>query len=129
VPRAGNRIKQLELDLLPGGVPNTPTRRLSYHIKHALSLRTLHDLYAGNSHKTAFFEAKHVASIVTKAAKLTYHRLGRPPCRSRLAALLRVPPGGLGGGEAGGRSSRSSPYGRGQAPRIAVGFTASSMNA
>ncbi len=76
ISRSANRIKQLERDLLPGGVPNSPNRRLSYAIKHALSVHKLARLYASNAHKLVWFKDKHVAAMLMRAASLLYYRQG-----------------------------------------------------
>jgi hypothetical protein len=45
VAAGGNRYRQLERDVLPGAVPNTPGRRLSLSIRTSTSLAQLLQLY------------------------------------------------------------------------------------
>lgn len=75
-----NRIKDLELDLLPGGVPNTLFRRLLYWTGACYSLPELLQLCARHAHKGGEFDARHAAAALMRVPTLLYHRwvpLGR----------------------------------------------------
>jgi hypothetical protein len=69
-----NPYVELEQDLLPGGVPNTPWRRLLLRIKNTWTLRQLLDLYAANRYKTAVFDDKHRTALFNRIPSLIYYR-------------------------------------------------------
>lgn len=69
-----NPYVELEQDLLPGGVPNTPWRRLLLRIKNTWTLRQLLELYAANHYKTAVFNDKHRTALFNRIPSLIYYR-------------------------------------------------------
>lgn len=71
---SGNRYVELQRDLLPGDVPNSPVRRLSYRIQHALTLKQLAHIYFTHRHKPQIFKDKHVSAILMRIPNLLYAR-------------------------------------------------------
>eukprot|EP00798_Chlamydomonas_sp_ICE-L_P005847 gene5848-6133_t len=71
---AKNIFKKVERDLLPNGKPNTPVRRLSYSISHALTLEELDRVGKANRHKATnkVWLPKHEAAMLIRAAALVY---------------------------------------------------------
>ncbi|MEW5297014.1 MAG: hypothetical protein WDW38_007222 [Sanguina aurantia] len=88
--KTGNIYKDASLDLLPGGVPNTPVRRLSEEIREATSLRALASIYERNYYKTQIWKPSHAAAILMAIPPLIYYQLTagaggdstNPPARS-----------------------------------------------
>lgn len=59
-------------DLLPGGVPNTPLRRISYDIKHAINIQELVTAYDRHRRNGPNFKAKHHAAVLMQIPDLLY---------------------------------------------------------
>lgn len=62
--------------LLPGGVPNTATRRLMFRIRRATSLRQLAATYRRHRGQSGVWEPRHAAAVLMRAARLLYYRCG-----------------------------------------------------
>jgi len=96
--RERNRYRIIKQDLLPGGVPNTPTRRLMFRIRHALSLRQLEEAYRRNRVHPSIWEPKHSAAVFMRVARLLYYRCVERACVPSMAqqstplCLLDPPP-------------------------------------
>jgi hypothetical protein len=74
--RARNPFKEAQLDMISGLTPNTPVRRLSYTIKHAISLQDLSRLVKRNRQKMTggVWLDKHEAAVLARAADLGFAR-------------------------------------------------------
>lgn len=69
-----NKYKQLQQDRLPGDVPNTPSRRLSFAIRSSVSIRQLRSIYSENRLHESYFSHKHAAAVVMRIPNLIYHK-------------------------------------------------------
>ena len=96
---ARNPYKEAQLDMISGGIPNTPVRRLSYTIKHAISLQDLSRLVTRNRQKMTggVWLDKHEAAVLDRVADLGYHRSmqgvrgeGRAALREALEEVLQL---------------------------------------
>jgi hypothetical protein len=85
----------VDKNVLPGGVPNTPARRLTFRLRNAASLWELAEAYRRARPVPALWAPKHGAAILMRAARLMYYRWV---------------PRGRGGGQRGGGSSGFGPF-------------------
>ena len=95
-------IPEAEQDLLPGGVPNTPTRRIMHEIRSALSLPEMQQLFMLTHHKTSIWCEEHTAGILMRATTLLYSQAISQQVGGRLAGFVGgccTMVGGEGGGE------------------------------
>ncbi|GFR51421.1 hypothetical protein Agub_g13709 [Astrephomene gubernaculifera] len=65
-------VRKADRDLLPGGVPNTPWRRLAYKLRLAPDLRELLKIYGSNCRNTNVWSPRHTALVAIRGSAILY---------------------------------------------------------